>query len=326
MPQARLQEVAAAMSPSGSAMFANTLIEQRYLSMPLEWYLGTHGFRARNDAYLEVGLELAAAAARDAIQEADLAPADVDAILFVSSTGIATPSLDARLAARLGCRPDVVRMPLWGLGCAGGVAGLNRAAEWTRGRPDGHVLLVCLELCTLSFHPSVATGQADKKTLVAASIFGDGCAAMVVSGDGTGAVGPRHLAGAAHLFEDTERVMGWDVEDTHMEVVLSPSIPAIVAREMRGLVDRFLEGRAPSRWVLHPGGARVIAAYQEALGLDDQALEDTSRTMALHGNMSSPTVLFVLQRALRTPLAPGERALLAALGPGFASELALVQG
>jgi alkylresorcinol/alkylpyrone synthase len=282
-------------------------------------------------------LPMAEEAARGALSTADLRPSDIDAVVYVCTTGLATPSLDARLANRLGLRSDVLRLPVWGLGCGGGVAGLSRAADLSHARPN--VLLVALEACSLAFDVQRAMGAPggggkgpDKKAMIAASLFSDGCAAVVVSGKGGGHAGPlRYVAGASHLFPGTERVMGWDVEDHNLDVVLSPEIPSIVQHQMAGIVqpflDRHLGGARPDHWVLHPGGAKVVDAYKAALGLDDGHLEHTHSALRQFGNMSSPTVLFALADAAKQghPKA-GKTALLGALGPGFASELALLEG
>lgn len=328
--QSELRAVASAMMRGGAVtMFDNARIEARALAMPLSWYASPRGFKDRNDAYARIGQELCVQAASQALAAAGLEGKDLAGIVFVSTTGIATPSLDARLAQQLECRPDVVRLPLWGLGCAGGVAGINRAADLARARPKGHFLVVCLELCTLSFpSPGAGDQRIGKKAMAAASLFGDGCGALLVSGDEAGPVseGLRHVRGASHLFPETEHLMGWDVRDDHMDVVLSPQIPAVVRTEMRGLVDGFLAGGRVDRWALHPGGARVVDAYREVLELDDAALAATNETLAAHGNMSSPTVLFVLRRLLQKEKPEkGETFLMAALGPGFASELCLLE-
>jgi alkylresorcinol/alkylpyrone synthase len=335
MAQAELRAVAEALLPEGPGkatvldMFQNARIEARALSMPVEWYLEPHGFKERTAAYVEVGMRLVEEAARDALQQAGLRAGEVKGIVLVSTTGLATPSLDARLMNRLPFAAGTVRLPVWGLGCAGGVAGLSRASELATAL-GGPVLLVALELCTLMFDVeralSPGKGGPDKKALVAASLFGDGCAAAIV---GPGEAGlARHLASASHLFPDTERVMGWDVEDHNLDVVLSPRIPDIVREKAAALVAGFVERHgAPDEWVLHPGGAKVVDAYREALGLGDHALRHTEAVLRRHGNMSSPTVLFALREALDTgALREGRTALLAALGPGFASEMALLRG
>lgn len=350
LPQAELRAVAEAFLPDspGKAavleVFDNGRIDHRSLAMPVPWYLEAHGFAERMAIYQDVGLRLAELAARLALREAGLDAKDITGIVLVSTTGIATPSLDARLCNLLPFPRDVVRVPLWGLGCAGGTAGLNRAADLARARPDTHVLLVTVELCSLAFDVAKAMGLSgvdgasgggdggqagpDKKTMVAASLFADGAAACVVSGDGAAAPGGRlrHVAGRSHHFADTERVMGWDVADHNLEVVLSPRIPDIVEKEMPAVVAALGAGRI-DEWVLHPGGAKVIDAYGKALGLDATQLRWTSGTLRDHGNMSSPSVLFALKAACDAgALGPAKRALLASLGPGFAAELCLLEG
>lgn len=340
LPQEELRALADQVLPDSPSkagvleVFRNARIDSRALAMPIEWYLKPHGFQERNEAFAKHGLDLVERAATKALAAAHLTPSEVDAVVLVSTTGIATPSLDARLANRIGLRSDIARVPLFGLGCAGGVAGLARAADLASADPAGHVLLVAVELCSLSFDITTALGVAgsgvDKKSLVAASLFSDGCAAALVSGDDAEAEGLRFVAGGSHLFPQTERVMGWDVADDHLEVVLSPGIPDLVRREMRGVVQPFLEahngGAAPDHWILHPGGARVVEAYREALDLGVDDLRLTEATLREHGNMSSPTALFVLERALRDgAMDEGDRALVAALGPGFAGEFALLE-
>lgn len=313
-------------------VFRNARIDGRSLAMPVEWYLEPHGFAERNEAYATIGLDLVEGASRDALAASGLAPEEVTAVVMVSTTGIATPSLDARLSNRLGFRPGIARVPLFGLGCAGGVAGLSRAADLAKADPDAHVLLVAMELCSLSFDITTALGlgrgAVDKKSLVAASLFSDGCAAALVSGDRTGAAGLNWIAGASHLFPQTERVMGWDVADDHLEVVLSPGIPDLVRREVAGILAPFLaehnSGTRPRHWALHPGGARVVDAFREALALQGDELRFTEHVLRKHGNMSSPTALFVLKEAL-AEAAAGDRVLAAALGPGFCGEFALLE-
>lgn len=342
--QSDLRDVADATIPDGPAkaamleVFDNSRIEERAFAVPIEWLLAPHGFKDRMQAFLAAGVPMAEEAARGAIANAGLRASDVDGVLFVCTTGLAAPSLDVRLANRLGLRRDTVRLPVWGLGCAGGVAGINRAADLATARPKGNFLLVALELCSLAFDVQRALGSSkgglDKKALVAASLFADGCAATVVSGDQSRAdgAGLRILGGASHLFPHTERVMGWDVEDHNLDVVLSPQIPNIVQEGVAGIVHPFMAahrglGAAPDHWILHPGGARVVDAYQSALGLPRDALVHTENVLRNFGNMSSPTVLFALADAAaqKRPKA-GETALMAALGPGFASEMALLQG
>lgn len=340
LAQSELRDLAAKVLPDspGKAsvleVFQNARIDGRALALPVEWYLQPHGFAERNAEFARVALDLVEEASRQALAAARLEPRDVTAVVLVCTTGIATPSLEARLANRIGLRPDVARVPLFGLGCAGGVAGLARAADLATADPSAHVLLVAVELCSLSFDITTAlglgSGKVDKKSLVAASLFSDGCAAVVVSGDAVRRPGLAYVAGASHLFPQTERVMGWDVADDHLEVVLSPGIPDLVRAEMKGVVQPFLDranrGAPPRHWILHPGGARVVDAYRESLALGADELRLTEATLREHGNMSSPTALFVLARAQREGLLrKGDRALVAALGPGFAGEFALLE-
>lgn len=346
LAQAELRAVAEAVLPDSPdkqgllEVFDNGRIENRALAMPIPWYLEPHGFAERSQVFAQVGLALVEMAANLALGQAGLAPADVDGIVLATTTGIATPSLEARLCNLIDLRPDVVRVPVWGLGCAGGTGGLNRAADLARARPDGNFLFVAMELCSLSFDVAKAlqpggdeTGsRPDKKSLIAASLFADGAAACVVSGDKATPGPMRHIAAKSHLFPDTERIMGWDVMDHNLDVVLSPRIPQIVVDEMAGLVTPFLDanlgrGRKPDEWVLHPGGARVIDAYRDALGLTDAQLVWTAGTLRDYGNMSSPTVLFALKAAMDAGrLGQAKTALLGSLGPGFASELTLLCG
>lgn len=308
-------------------VFDNSGIADRYFVEPLDWYLEPHGWKDRQTLFLQHAVPLARDAATAALARAGLAARDIDAVVFVCTTGIATPSPEARLANAMGFREDVVRVPVWGLGCAGGVGGLARARDLALARPSSRTLVVALEICSLAFQ----FGEFTKKIAVAASLFGDGAAAAVVAGDATGAAGPRITAAASHLFPASERVMGWDVEDYGLGVVFSTEIPAIVEREMDGLVSTFLkretDGRRPDRFLFHPGGAKVLSAYEKALGLAPADLSEAYGVLRDYGNMSSPTVLFVAERSLRArPLATGERALLSSLGPGFAGELALLEG
>jgi alkylresorcinol/alkylpyrone synthase len=325
-------------------------IETRRLCMPLEWYVEEHSFGERNDRYLEHGESLAAAAITAALARAGLGPRDVDHIVFVSSTGIATPSLDATLANRLGLRSDVRRTPIWGLGCAGGAAGLARAREFAVASPGSRVLLVALELCSLAFQRR----ERSKRNLVAASLFGDGAAAAIVAapaarhanGNGTGnGAGHAHGLGArgngpdtgliieasaSTLWPDTLDVMGWSVDGDGLHVIFSRDIPSIVRRWVRESVEGFLASRHLTlgdidHVVSHPGGMKVLEAYQEALGLP-AAVRHARDVLRERGNMSSPTCLFVLERFLETrAIAPGETAILTALGPGFSAEYVLLR-
>ena len=297
--------------------FDNTRIDSRQLVRPLSWYAEPHPFHEKNAVYCEAALELSARAATQALARARLAPADVDAIVFVSTTGVSTPSIDGALIERLGLRRDTVRLPVWGLGCAGGASGLARAAELVqaRGKP---VLLVATEICSATF----VHGDRTKANLIATALFGDGSAAAVL------APSERGLAvtgSVSHLLEDSEDVMGWTVVEQGLRVRFARSIPAIVRSVVPNLRERAaaqvdLRPEDFGRFVLHPGGAKVLEAYEEALGASALQLADAYAVLREHGNMSAPTVLYVLERLLAAPPQRAEPVLLLGLGPGFSAE------
>ena len=300
---------------------AHAGVRTRYSCVPLDWYLSEHDAAERASLYRDAALRLLEEAAARALAKAGLAAADVDAIVSVSSTGIATPSLDAHLAGRMGFRPDIVRLPIFGLGCAGGVLGLSRAAALARAMPGRRVLLVVVETCGLTFRP------ADKSNAnrVATALFGDGAAACLVSTEGAGVeLGPS----GEHLWPDTLDVMGWDVVADGLKVVFSQDIPRLVRHRARSAADAFLAARGLSvsdlsGLVCHPGGPKVMDAIAEAFALDPAALGAARQVLSDHGNMSAPTVLFVLDEMVRA----GARGLhlMLALGPGFSVGFQLVR-
>jgi alkylresorcinol/alkylpyrone synthase len=294
-------------------VFANAGIETRYSCVPLEWYDRAHGWAERNELYLEHAVRLLERAARACLAAAALAPDQVDAVITVSTTGIATPSLDARLLNRLGLRPDVIRLPVFGLGCAGGIAGLARAADLARTRPGANILFLVVELCALCFR----RGDNSKSNVVATALFGDGAAAGIVSTTGDG---PRLGPAGEHTWPDSLGVMGWDVMEDGLKAIFSRDIPALVRSKLRAAVDAFLarHGRSLAEIehvVCHPGGVKVLTAIEEAFALAPHALDHARQVLRDCGNMSAATVLFVLDRTLKAG-ARG-RMLLSALGPGF---------
>jgi len=302
-------------------VFDNACIAVRHLAQPLEWYAEPHTFAETNQLYEKIGLELAEEASRQALEQAEIACEDIGAIIFVSSTGIATPSLDAKLIQRLGLSAHTIRIPIWGLGCAGGVAGLARAAEMAAVSPGRTVLMVAMELCSLTFQRN----DFSKSNLVGAGIFADGAAAVVLSMDGDG---PEVLGSQTTLFADTEDVMGWDVVETGLKVRFSRDIPSIVRRYLSDLLNQACErwgvARADIRhYVAHPGGAKVIDAYAESLGLSPETFASAYNILENYGNMSSASVLFVLQRLLMTGSPSGDYGVMLALGPGFSSDQVL---
>ncbi|MDE2167165.1 MAG: type III polyketide synthase [Alphaproteobacteria bacterium] len=294
-------------------VFANAGIETRYSCVPLEWYDRPHGWTERNELYLDHAVRLLERATRNCLSTAALTPAQIDAVVTVSTTGIATPSLDARLLNRLGFRSDVIRLPVFGLGCAGGVAGLARAADLARARPGANVLVLVVELCALCFR----RGDNSKSNVVATALFGDGAAAAVMS---TAGDGPRLGPAGEHTWPDSLGVMGWDVMEDGLKAIFSRDIPALVRSELRAAVDAFLARHRHSltaidHVVCHPGGMKVLSAIEEAFALAPHALDHARAVLRECGNMSAATVLFVLDRTLKAG-ARG-RMLLSALGPGF---------
>lgn len=310
------------------SIFPNTRIAKRHFVVPLSWFeTPQHSLKERNDLYVRTAEALSLAAAREALARAQVMPEEVDFVVFVSTTGLATPSLDARLIECLGMRRTTRRVPVWGLGCAGGVAGLARAAEFTAAYSGSTALVVAVETSSLTFQ----FHDYSKKNFVASALFADGAAAAVISSNPARRGRLRYIGSHSMLFPNSAHVMGWDVVDTGFSVVFAPEIPARIARDLKPVVSACLaEHRQPSDavryYALHPGGARVLEAYAEALDLTDEDLRAARDVLREHGNMSSPTVLFVLERLLREPaLEPGALMLMGALGPGFSAELALFQ-
>ncbi|GAC1571112.1 MAG: type III polyketide synthase [Candidatus Elarobacter sp.] len=298
-----------------SRVFASTGIERRYSVEPLDWFDETRDWPQRTASYLAGATALFADVASKALRAANLDASQIDTVITVSSTGIATPSLEARALPGLGFRPDVRRIPVFGLGCAGGVSGLAIASRIAAAEPGSTVLLVTIELCTLAFRRDRAT----KADLISTALFGDGAAAAIVRCGAGRAVGT--IAGATeHLWPDTLDIMGWSTDDAGLGVILSRSLPDFIARNYRDVFDGALQrlGLTPAdvdRVVCHPGGTKVLEAIETALEMPDAALAVERSVMRDFGNMSSPTVLFVLERTLASGFAG--TALLAALGPGF---------
>lgn len=308
-------------------LFDSTDIDRRYICHPIDWFTSPKSFREKNDDYIRWSLELGSQVILQALERAGLKPSDVDYLIFVSTTGLATPSMDARLIGKLGMGEHTRRTPIWGLGCAGGVAGLSHAHHHALGHPDSITVVVAVELCSLTFH----FGDKSKSNLVATALFGDGAAAVVVAGDATGHTGLEIVDTESTLWPDSTDVMGWDFESEGMQVVFSRDIPSIVLRESKRNISEFLGRRSLSVnqmqfFVAHPGGAKVIAAYEEALTLPPDAMQGARDVLRDFGNMSSASMLFVLDRFLRNGQnLPGSYGLATALGPGFSSELVLLR-
>ncbi len=305
-------------------------VRSRHLVLPLEEYGKLDGFGAANDAYLQFAVDLGTEATRTALESVGLGPADVDVLMTVSVTGIGAPSVDARLVASLGLRPDVRRVPVFGLGCVAGAAGLARLHDMLVGDDDGVAVLLAAEACSLT----VQRDDYSAANLVASALFGDGVSAVVMVGDARarrlGMSGPRVVDTRSRLYPDTERVMGWDVGGSGFRIVLAASVADVVEAHIGEDVTTFLEEHSlrlddVASWVAHPGGPKVMDAMARALGLVDGELSAARRSLAAVGNLSSASVLHVLGWTLAHPPPPGSTGLMLAMGPGFCSELVLLR-
>jgi alkylresorcinol/alkylpyrone synthase len=300
----------------------------RHLALPLAEYPAIDSFAKANDVFVRVGTDLGAAAVSDALGRAGLAPREVDHLYFVTVTGISTPSLDAKLVNRLGLSPAVKRTPIFGLGCMAGAAGLARAADVLRAFPSEVALVVSVELCSLTLQRE----DASITNVIATGLFGDGAAAVVLQGgDRAPAGAPRILATRSVFYPDTEWVMGWDVVDTGLKVVLSAKVPEVIEANVGRDVDGFLADHGLARgdvrhWIAHTGGPKVLEAFRRALALPEAAVARSWRSLQEVGNLSSASVLFVLRDLLDAGEArPGDFGVLAAMGPGFSAELLLLR-
>ncbi len=295
-------------------VFATTGIDTRHLIRPVDWYLEQRGWGERTESYLDGAGDLFVDAARKALAAANCTAAEVDTVISISSTGIATPSLEARVHGRMGFRPDVERVPLFGLGCAGGVQGLAIAGRLACARPGSTVLLVAVEVCSAAFRLDKLT----KANIVATALFGDGAAAAVVR---TGEAGFARIEGAGeHLWADTLGIMGWSIDEIGFGVVFDREIPPFARENVGPAIDGILarigvDRDSVGRFVCHPGGSKVVTALEQTLHLEQGALDHERAVLSANGNMSAPTVLFVLDRVLKAGMP--ERAVMTALGPGF---------
>jgi alkylresorcinol/alkylpyrone synthase len=297
-----------------SGVFDNAGIARRHIVAPLDWYMADHGWHDRNAIYLEAAESMFVEAGSAAIEKAGLMPEQIDGVVTVSTTGIATPSLEARVGPRMGLRGDVRRVPVFGLGCAGGVNGLSIASRFAAAEPGTNWLFVTVETCSIS----IRLDSDDPAAVVATALFGDGAAAAVVT---AGEHSLARITGSAEkLFPDTQRIMGWDVEDPGLSVVFDRAIPPFIEQHLASTVDAMCDSLGIKRGDIdrlccHPGGVKVIDAIESALDLNQGELNLEREVLNDYGNMSAPTVLFVLDRLLKQGMP--DRVMMTAFGPGF---------
>ncbi|WP_338470904.1 3-oxoacyl-[acyl-carrier-protein] synthase III C-terminal domain-containing protein [Niallia sp. XMNu-256] len=316
--------------------FNNGLIEKRHFAKKMEWYNKDHSFKEKNDAFIETAVDLGAEAITKCLNNEDLLKrpvsySEIDAIFFITSTGIATPSIEARIMNILPFSEQTKRIPIWGLGCGGGAAGLSRAFEYCRAYPEAKVLVLAVELCSLTFQRN----DHSKSNLIGTSLFADGVACVLVTGDEVS----RELsklpsipyieATQSTTMKNSLDVMGWSIENEGLFVIFSKDIPSIIEKWLKPNVSQFLQTNELSmeeinHFIAHPGGKKVLDAYTLSLGLEPTMIETPLSVLKQYGNMSSVTVLFVLHRFLSQGK-PGDWGLCTALGPGFSSELLLLR-
>jgi alkylresorcinol/alkylpyrone synthase len=306
----------------------NVRVDGRHLALPLEAYARMERFGEFNDAWIEAAVDLGERALRDALDRAGLGVRDVDAIYFATVTGVASPSIDARIANRMGLRTDIKRVPMFGLGCVAGAAGVARAADYVRAFPDQVAAVLTIELCSMTWQ----RGDTSVANIISTGLFADGAAcALVTGGERDVGDGPQVLETRSVFYPDTEELMGWKISEHGFHIVLSAAVPS-VAREQIGVdVDAFLAERKLSRtdihtWVCHPGGPKVLEGMRDGLGLTDEDVSVAWETLRTTGNLSSASVLLVLRETMQSARPPaGSLGLLLAMGPGFCSELVLMR-
>jgi alkylresorcinol/alkylpyrone synthase len=309
------------------SLHQNVLVGGRHLALTIEEYEKLDSFTATNSAFIRCAVELGARAIVDGLEAADLPAQEIDHIFFVTTTGVATPSIDALLANRLNLRPDLKRTPLFGLGCLAGAAGIARAADYLRAYPDQVVVLLSVELCSLTLQRE----DLSIPNIIASGLFGDGAAAVVLVGEKRANGGPTVVASRSVFYPDTEKVMGWDITREGFRVVLSADVPLMVRDHIREDVEKFLAGEGLSRedissYVCHPGGPKVLEAFQDVLELPSDALALTWESLKSVGNLSSASVLMILRDTMERRRPPaGSHGLMVAMGPGFCSELVLLR-
>jgi len=316
-------------------VFENGEIDSRQFSVPVEWYKQEHSFEERNNLYIELATKFSLEAINKCLSnqfflDRPILPEEIDAIIFISSTGFSTPSIDARILNHLNFSDRIKRLPIWGLGCAGGAAGISRAFDYCIAHPKEKVLVVCVELCSLTFQKN----DFSKSNLVGASLFADGVACALVCGDevhiNMKKPVPTIINTASKWMPNSLDVMGWDIKDDGLHVIFSKDIPSIITKWLGPFIHDFLSENQITRndllhFIAHPGGKKVLQAYENALNLTEEFTSISREVLRLHGNMSSPTVLYVLEQYMLRNCSNGDYGLMVALGPGFSGEAVLLQ-
>lgn len=308
-------------------VFDNVHVNRRFFCVPLEWFQSPHSFSEKNEQYIRWSERLSIEAIERCLQAADLDPRHVDHLVFVSTSGMSTPSIDARIMNRLGFGTHTKRTPVFGLGCAGGATGLARCSDLARGAPDERILLVTVELSSLTFQSS----DYRKSNFVASALFSDGAAAVLISGDACPEEGIQMVDGMSTLWPDTLDLMGWHFSETGLSVIFSPTIPKVLELHIKENVSVFLERNEIrlqdlDHFAIHPGGAKILVALKNSLQLSEEKLGSSRFILENYGNMSSPTLLFILEHLMRENSPEGaEWGLCASFGPGFSSELILLR-
>ncbi|WP_409298167.1 type III polyketide synthase [Peribacillus sp. SCS-26] len=319
-------------------VFVNGQIEKRNFACGLDWFKENHSLEEKNNTYIEQSVEHGAAAIQKCLSSGEflkrtVSEEEIDAIILISSTGMATPTIDARIMNKLPFSPHTKRIPIWGLGCAGGAAGLSRALDYCRAYPKSNVLVLAIELCSLTFQKD----DRSKSNLVGTSIFADGIACALVSGEESHLLKekkrkstPELLASQSTLLGDSLDVMGWDIKDDGLYVIFSKDIPSLIENWLKPNVEKFLGSQHQQlgdieHFIAHPGGRKVIDAYEKSLGFTEEKTRLSLEVLREHGNMSSATILYVLKRFMESDADAGDLGLAAALGPGFSSELLLMR-
>ncbi|RLL48242.1 type III polyketide synthase [Oceanobacillus piezotolerans] len=319
-------------------VFDHAEVSTRQFVVEKSWFEAEHSFQERNHLYQQFAIQHAVKAIDDCLMNRDFLQTDIpyeaiDLIIYVSSTGISTPSIDCFLLNERPFRTDISRMPLWGLGCAGGAIGLARAHDWVTANPDKNALLVCCELCSLTFQK----GDVKKSNIVGTALFGDGISASLLIGDDSPMLShlkdityPKIKKSSSYTKRDSTSIMGWDVTNEGLEVVFSKSIPALVSTFWKEHINTFLDQSALIKkdlysYIAHPGGKKVLEAMEEVLQCSREKLKHSYNVLKHHGNMSSATVIYVLREWMKENILPHQKSILTALGPGFSSEILLLE-